>query len=331
MEFLRRTQIRLFRADKINVIPGIHHITVIVSNPKDTCDFYTRVLGLRLVKKTINFDDPCGYHLYFGDSVGSPGTVISVYPSSKAPRGRAGTGQATRISFAVGPRSLRYWYQRVRIQGMDVGGPVSHFGEDCISVTDPDGLRIEIVGVQEAPRLGPLSNSDIPDEHAIRGIHGVLVDLEGFESTRRVLTDVLGFRLQTEKGNRFRFSSHNGASGSLLDVLALPAGQPGTPGAGVIHHVAWRTPDALVLQKLRSRLLAAGINVTTELDRKYFRAAYFREPGGVMFALATDAPGFTVDEPLHDLGTSLQLPSWYEGHRTKIESILEPLQLPALA
>jgi glyoxalase family protein len=299
------------------MIPGIHHVTAIASDAQANYDFYVGFLGLRLIKKTVNFDDPTTYHLYYGDATGAPGTILTFFPWQGARRGRKGTGQPTVISFAVPVGSLSYWHDRARERAVAVEGPRRNFEQDYLTVNDPDGLRVELVEV------------DRPGEHAILGFHSVVLDEEGYERTAELLTETMGFRLAAEKGNRFRFTTGDGGPGSMLDVLCLPAGQRGTMGAGTVHHVAWRTQDDNAQASWRDRIAAAGLNVTPIIDRVYFHSIYFREPGGVLFEIATDGPGFMVDEDQAHLGSELKLPPWYETMRNQIESVLPPLRTSA--
>jgi catechol 2,3-dioxygenase-like lactoylglutathione lyase family enzyme len=313
-------------------IPGIHHVTALAGDPQQNLDFYTGVLGLRLVKLTVNFDDPETYHLYFGDEQGHPGTILTFFPWPGAARGRHGTGQLTVTAFSIPAGSMGYWADRLGAHGIEAGAPKTRFEEEVIEFQDPDGLRLELVA-QEAPAAGNAWTHDgpVPKAHAIRGFHSVTLSEEGYERTARLLVDTLGFRLQREAGTRFRFETGGGGAGALVDVLCLPDVLPGRVAVGTVHHVAWRTPDADVQESLREDIAALGYNVTPVIDRKYFHSVYFREPGGVLFEIATDQPGFAVDEPAGELGTRLMLPPWLEPSRAELEARLPPLRLPRLA
>jgi len=309
-------------------IPGLHHVTAIAGDPQHNVDFYTGVLGLRLVKLTVNFDDPGTYHLYFGDEAGRPGTLLSFFPWPGAHRGRRGTGQATTVSFSVPGTSLGYWTERLKRHGVASEGPRTRLTEEVLPFTDPDGLHLELVthggGASRAPRNG----GPIPPEVAICGFFGVTLSEEGFERTAASLTDILGFRLIAEENNRFRFSSAEGGPGTLLDVVCVPDTNRGKVAVGTVHHVAWRAPGQDAVAGLRERLAGAGFNVTPLIDRRYFRSIYFREPGGVLFEIATDAPGFTVDESADQLGSRLMLPPWLDVVRARVEYALPPLRIP---
>lgn len=297
------------------MITGLHHVTAISAKAQATYDFYTNVLGLRLVKRTLNFDDPTTYELYFGNANGSPGTLLTFYTWEGASRGQKGTGQATGFSFAVPENSLSYWYERARKLGVELDRPSRSFGQDCITLADPDGLRIQMVAT------GPSNVA----EHAISGLHSVMMDEEGFESTANLLTGSLGLRLSDTNGNRFRFAAGDSGPQTYIDVMCLPAGQRGEAGAGCIHHFALSACKESGLGMIRAKVADAGFNVTPVLDRTYFRCFYFREPGGVLFEIATDGPGFAIDEPLAELGSSLKLPRRYEPMRRRIESVLPAL------
>ena len=303
---------------------GIHHVTAIAGDPSSNVAFYAGVLGLRLVKKTVNFDDPETYHLYFGDEVGHPGTIMTFFPWPGAMRGRHGVGQLTVTSFAVAPQALGYWSERLRSHGV-TPEPSEVLGEEVLAFEDPDGLELEIVGVSNAAKRAGWAGGPVPAEHAIRGFAQVTLAEEGYEATARLLTEIMGFRLAAESGNRFRYAIGEGAEGTRVDVVCMPDGPPGRIAVGTIHHVAYRVAGDAEQEEWRERLAARGVNVTPVLDRQYFRSIYYREPGGVLFEIATDPPGFTVDEPIADLGTRLQLPPRLERARARIEAALPPL------
>lgn len=292
-------------------------------DPRANVAFYAGVLGLRLIKKTVNFDDPATYHLYFGDEVGHPGTIMTFFLWPGAMRGRRGAGQLTVTSFAVPPQSLGYWSERLHSHGDTDRTTI--LGEELLTFEDPDGLALEIVGVPNAANQTGWGRGPVPAQHAIRGFAHVTLAEEGYEATARLLTEVLGFRLVGESGNRFRYALGAGEPGTRVDVLCTPDAPPGRVAVGTVHHVAFRVASDIAQQEWRARLAARGVNVTPVLDRKYFRSIYFREPGGVLFEIATDPPGFTVDEPLADLGKKLQLPAQLERSRARIEAALPPL------
>ncbi|MFP3941752.1 MAG: ring-cleaving dioxygenase [Thermoanaerobaculia bacterium] len=308
-------------------IAGIHHVTAIATDPRRTLDFYTRVLGLRLVKRTVNFDDPGTYHLYFGDDLGRPGTVLTFFPWPLARRGIRGVGQATATAFSVPAGSLGFWQERLRGEGVAVEEPAERFGgEEGFAFQDPDGLKLELVAHEGADERPGWGRGPLPAEHAIRGFHSVTLSEQGYQATAELLTQVLGFRLVAEEGSRSRFEAGDGGPGARVDVHCAPSAPFGRVAAGSVHHVAWRVADEEAQAAWRERLAARGLNVTPVLDRQYFRSIYFREPGGVLFEIATDRPGFTLDESPDALGEALKLPPWLEPRRAEIEDALPELR-----
>jgi glyoxalase family protein len=311
-----------------NKIPGLHHVTAIASDPQRNLDFYVGLLGLRFVKRTVNFDDPGTYHLYFGDGRGTPGTILTFFPWTGARRGIRGTGQIEATAFAISPGSIGYWLERFKQQHVSAER-ISRFGEEGIRFTDPDGLLVELIASDSLPGIEPWPNSPIPPEHALRGFHSVSAALEGYERTSRLLTDSFGYRLIEESGNRFRFASPDeSAPGRIVDLLCLPDTGMGRVAAGSVHHIAFRAKDDAEQLQWREHLVGLGYNVTPVIDRTYFHSIYFREPGGVLFEIATEPPGFTLDEKLEELGTHLRLPPWMESARSQIEKVLPAIQPP---
>ena len=306
---------------------GIHHVTAIAEDPQENVDFYAGVLGLRLVKKTVNFDDPGSYHLYYGDASGTPGTIMTFFSWPGAARGRIGTGQVSATSFAVPQDSLGYWLERLLQHGVRFDQPVRRFDETMVAISDPDGLAIELVARPEIPNGEVWKGSPVPPEHAIRGISGVTLSERSEEVAENVLTNLLGFEKGEEEDGRTRYLSA-GSDRSFADVVALPGGAAGQTAVGTVHHVAWRAPDDETQETWREELEARGLHVTPILDRNYFRSIYFREPGGVLFEIATDPPGFAVDEDPDHLGEDLKLPPWLEKDRECIEEVLPPVHLP---
>lgn len=309
-------------------ILGIHHVTAIAGDPQGNVDFYAGVLGLRLVKKTVNFDDPATYHLYYGDEAGNPGTLLTFFPWPGARRGRQGTGQVSVVSLSIPQFSLGYWLERLITHGVRYEGPTRRFDEQVVAFRDPDGLALDLVTDGAVHDRSGWGAGPVPADHAIRGVSSVTLWEEGYELTARLLTETLGFRLIREDGNRFRFGVGSGGSGATVDVVLAPNFWQGVVAVGTVHHVAWRTHDDEEQRRWRETLAERGYNVTPVIDRKYFRAIYFREPGGVLFEISTDPPGFTVDEGLDDLGTRLQLPETLERYRSQLERALPPLHLP---
>ncbi len=314
---------------------GIHHVTAIASDPQRNLDFYAGVLGLRLVKRTVNFDDPETYHLYFGDEVGHPGSIMTFFPWPGARRGRQGTGQVAVTSFAVLPSALGFWIERFISHGISYEGPTRRVmgaqPEQVIAFKDPDGLMLEIVAHPNAEgRPAWAGAPGISLDRAIHGFYGVTLWAEHRDETERVL-DILGFRPVHEDGSTRRFAVGDTGPGTLVDVRSLPGFLRGVVGAGAVHHVAWRVSDDDTQLETREHVAHAGLQPTPVIDREYFHSVYFREPGGVLFELATDPPGFTVDEPVERLGERLTLPPQFEPRRSEIEAVLPPIHLPVSA
>lgn len=308
---------------------GIHHITAIAGDPQKNVDFYAGILGLRLVKLTINFDDPGTYHLYYGDGIGHPGTIITFFPWPNATRGRHGTGQVTATAFAVPAGAIEYWSNRLSLHNIAHRGPVLRFGEQVLSFADPDGLMIELIASDNVIAERAYAEGPVPAQHAIHGFHSATLTEEGYERTAALLAETMGFRLAQQESNRFRYAAASGGPGAFADVLCAPEEPPGRVAVGTIHHIAWRTPDDDQQGAWHDELARLGFNVTPMIDRKYFHSIYYREPGGILFEIATDPPGFAVDETPQELGSKLQLPPWLEAARQELLAILPPLQLPA--
>jgi glyoxalase family protein len=309
---------------------GIHHVTGIAGNPQRNVDFYVGVLGLRLVKKTVNFDDPTRYHFYYGDGLGSPGTVVTFFAwDTRNNKGRPGTGQVTTTSFSVPDQSLDAWSRRLEAKGFPSDGPQRGFGgQESVRVRDADGLEVELVATPGDTRPG-WSRGIVPPCEAIRGLYGVSLSLAECEGTEQLLSGTLGFRKVAEDGDRTRYEAGQGGAGNTVDLLHRPDAKGGRTGIGTNHHVAWRVVDDAAQQGLRAALLKRGNDVSEVMDRTYFRSIYFREPGGVLFEAATDPPGFDVDEERDRLGSELKLPSWLEPRRTEIEAALPPVVDPS--
>jgi glyoxalase family protein len=306
-------------------ISGIHHITAIASSASENLAFYRGLLGLRLVKKTVNFDDPYTYHLYYGDETGTPGTILTFFPWEGMPAGRRGSGMVTAVAFAVPLASMEFWTARLHDAGIGFSEH-SRFGERVVSFADPHGLDLELAGTEESPGVKPWRESPVPSDLQIRGFHSATATVTSHPMTGALLTEVLDLRRIGVEGKRFRFRmAGEGAAGVLYDVLEDPAVGKGVMGGGTVHHIAFRTPDPEVQKSWRQVLTAHGLDVTPVIDRKYFRSIYFREAGGVLFELATDPPGFTVDEEPDRLGLNLMLPQRYERIRGAIEQALTPL------
>lgn len=310
---------------------GIHHITAIAGDPQQNVDFYAGFLGLRLVKQTVNYDDPGTYHLYFGDELGRPGTLLTFFPWPGAPRGHNGVGQASVVSFSVFPDSLGFWEDRLASHGIAAERLESQFDEPVLAFSDPDGLRLELVADSRADVGYPWTAASVPVSQAIRGFHSVALLERAYEDTDALLTGEMGFRLVKAVGHRRRYVVGDGGPATWVDIVSAPDAPPGHVAVGTVHHVAWRTATDEAQQRWRQRLVKAYLGVTPVLDRQYFRSIYFREPGGVLFEIATDPPGFTVDEAPDALGTGLRLPPWLEPRRQALEARLPTLRLPPAA
>jgi glyoxalase family protein len=307
---------------------GIHHITAIAGDPQRNLDFYTGVLGLRLVKLTVNFDDPASYHLYYGDEIGRPGSILTFFPWPEGRRGRQGTGQAVTVALAIPPASLGFWIERLLAQGIKYEGPARRFDEQVLAFSDPDGLFLELIATPRAAGTEPWSDGPLPVEHAIRGLHGTTIWEDGDTGSADFLTRTMEFEAAGEDGNLHRFQSADTGVGTVVNLRRAQGFWRGAGGVGTVHHVAFRAPgDEAQLEK-RAAIEAQGLGITPVIDRQYFHSVYFREPGGVLFEIATEAPGFTIDEPIAELGTHLKLPPVYEVNRQEIERALPPLRLP---
>lgn len=308
-----------------NNILGLHHITAIADNAKRNFDFYTRVLGLRMVKKTVNFDDPGTYHFYFGDEVGTPGSILTFFPWEGIGRGKTGTGMATSIGYAIPEGSLQFWADRFTTFNVKHGAIEERFGEKYLSFEDPDGLNIDLIEPAAADNRKPWETADIKAAHATRGFHSITLTLRSIIGTAAILTDVFGYTLLQQEGNRYRYITSATDTAAIVDLIELPEQARGHNAAGTNHHVAFRVKDEAVLMEFRDKIVKRGLNITDKINRDYFFSLYFREPGGVLFELATENPGFATDETVENLGSSLRLPKQYEGSREQIEAHLPKL------
>ncbi|MBV9998945.1 MAG: ring-cleaving dioxygenase [Verrucomicrobia bacterium] len=310
-------------------IHGLHHVTAIASDPQRNLDFYVGLLGLRLVKRTVNFDDPGTYHFYFGDARGTPGTILTFFPWPDARPGIRGAGEIDAIAFAIGPESAGYWLERLKAHGVGAERGPRRFGEEMIRFSDPDGLSIELIAAPLEAGTEPWPGSTVPVEHSIRGFRGASAALGNCERTANLLTEVFGYRAVEEADGRFRFAAPGEAGpGKTLDLIRMPDRAPGRAGAGSVHHIAFRTPDDERQRACREFLVKSGYHLSPVMDRSYFHSIYFREPGGVLFEIATDPPGFTTDELPEELGLNLRLPPRLERMRPQIEAMLPPVTLP---
>jgi glyoxalase family protein len=308
-----------------NRILGLHHITAIAGNAKQNFEFYTKVLGLRMVKKTVNFDDPGTYHFYFGDEVGTPGTILTFFPWEGIGKGSTGTGMATDIGYSVPAGSLDFWADRFKQYNVHVGNVEERFGEQILPFEDPDGLKIDLIVTGKVDNRKSWTTTEVNEQAATKGFYSITLTLQNIDATAAILTDIFGYKLLQQEGNRYRFITDAIEGAAVVDIIEAPNMTPGRGAAGTNHHVAFRVKDDDVLMEYREIIAKKGLSITPKIDRDYFFSLYFREPGGVLFELATDNPGFSKDEPVDQLGSSLKLPKQYEGSRAKIEKILPAL------
>jgi glyoxalase family protein len=304
---------------------GIHHVTAICGDPKRNVAFYTGRLGLRMVKRTVNFDDPSAWHLYYGDETGRPGTALTFFARGEIAAGRNGNGMAVETAFAIPEASLGYWTQRLVALDVAHEAPEKRFGQTVVPLRDPDGMRLALVAAKAAGQIPGWSNGDVPAEHAIRGFHGVTLMVDAGQPTASVLTDAFGFKAKGAEGHWRRFVAEGETLGTVVDVRSAEGFLAGRQGAGSVHHVAFRAANDAAQADMVATIQAQGLRPTDQIDRCYFRSVYFREPGGVLFEIATDDPGFTLDEPRETLGSAIKLPPWYESHRAEIVAALPPL------
>jgi glyoxalase family protein len=305
---------------------GIHHITAIATEPQANLDFYTRVLGLRFVKRTVNFDDPSAYHFYFGDRTGRPGTAITFFPWPGARRGSRGVGQVVATSFAVPAASISYWEARLREHHIFWEKIGARFGDAALRLVDPDGLLLELIESSELDHVDLGYESEVPREFAIHGFHAPTLEVRHAKKTESLL-QALGFQLNAEENGRRRFSVNETLTSASIDLIERPDGEFGVNSAGTVHHIAFRCADEEEQVQWRNQLVDLGLHVTPVIDRQYFHSIYFREPGGILFEIATENPGFTADEPVEHLGENLKLPPAYEPNRAEIERALPPIVL----
>lgn len=304
---------------------GLHHITAIASDPKVNLAFYTRVLGLRFVKKSVNQDDPGTYHLYYGDDLGSPGTALTFFPWIGTRRGRPGTGQAFATAFSVPAESLPYWQERFAKLEVKTEPLETRLGEQVLPFFDPDGMRLELVATAETDSRAPAQSADVPAAQAIRGFHSSTLALTVAHATAELLTTTMGYRLVAQEKHRARYTTAAGGPGTYVDLLTDPALPRGLNGAGTVHHIAFRVATDADQIHAHELLSSLGLGVSPVIDRAYFKSIYYREPAGVLFEIATDQPGFAIDEPVESLGQKLSLPPRLEPLRREIEAALPPL------
>jgi glyoxalase family protein len=309
-----------------NRILGLHHITAIADNAQRNYDFYTKVLGLRLVKKTVNFDDPGTYHFYFGDEAGSPGTILTFFPWEGIGRGFTGSGMATNIGYSVPEGSLDFWVERFKEFNVKQQNIDTRLGEKYLSFDDPDGLKLEFIVPASVDNRTGWKTTDVNSDVAPKGFHSITLTVRNISPTAKILTDIFGYTMLSHEGNRYRFITDAIENANIVDIIEAPQLAPGRNAAGTNHHVAFRVKNDDILMDFREKIAGKGLNITPKIDRDYFFSLYFREPGGILFELATDNPGFTKDEDLNELGSTLKLPKQYETNRENIEKVLPVLQ-----
>jgi glyoxalase family protein len=305
-----------------NSILGLHHITAIAGNAQQNFDFYTKTMGLRLVKKTVNFDDPGTYHLYYGDQLGNAGTILTFFPWDGIGQGTEGVGMATEIGYAVPEGSLEFWLDRFAAQQLKPAALAERFGEQVLAFKDPDGLSLSLIVPKIADSRTPWETAEVNSSVATRGFHSTTLTLQRIDETAKVLTDIFGYRLLAQEGNRYRFITDTVENAGIVDLLETPNGQRGRNAAGTNHHVAFRVKNEEIQMEFREKILSKSLQITPKIDRDYFYSLYFREPGGVLFEIATDNPGFSADESEAELGTHLMLPHQHEHLRGELEGIL---------
>lgn len=309
-------------------VHGIHHVTAIAGDAQENLNFYVGVLGLRLVKRSVNQDAPDTYHFFYADADGTPGTDLTFFPWPAMPPARLGVGLSVEVAFSVAPASLAYWQERLDRHGVRVDALEERFGETVLPFVDPHGLRLALVATAAPIATTPWAQSTVPPEHQLQGMHSVRLWEGRLAPTAAHLTGVLGFQELGEENGWHRFGVDGGGAGKVVDVKELPGERRGAWGVGAIHHVAWRVADTAEEMAVRAAVAAAGLQPTTQIDRFWFKSVYFKEPGGVLFELATDGPGFDRDEDPARLGEQLILPPWLEAHRAAIEASLPAVEMP---
>ena len=306
-------------------VTGLHHVTCIAGDPQRNLDFYTGTLGMRLVKRSVNQDAPDTYHLFYADAEGHAGSDLTFFPWPELPPGRRGVGLTNEVALAVPPGTLGWWSDRLRAAGVRVGEPTTWFGEPVLPFEDPDGLALALVETGDPREFTPWAESPVDAARQIRGLHAVRMAQLDLAPTAGFLTGGLGFTAAGEERGWQRFTVRGGGSSRSLDIQVLPDAQRGTWGLGSVHHIAWRVPDDAAQREVQASVAKAGGRPTEVIDRFWFRSVYFREPGGALFEVATDGPGFAVDEPTESLGERLILPPWLEPRRAAIERSLPRL------
>ncbi|OXA89945.1 ring-cleaving dioxygenase [Flavobacterium hercynium] len=306
-----------------NKILGLHHITAIAGDAKRNFDFYSKILGLRFIKKTVNFDDPGTYHFYFGDEVGSAGTILTFFPWGEGiQQGRKGSGMATEIGYSVPKGSLDFWQKRFEQYNVIYNKPAEKFGEKYLTFLDPDGLKLELIESKTADTRKAWETDEVKADVATKGFHNITLTLNSIKATAAILTEIFGYKLIDQDVNRFRYATDAVENAAIVDLVELAEEKRGHVANGSVHHVAFRVENDAILMHFRQKIEEYGLSITPQIDRNYFHSLYFREPGGVLFEIATENPGFMVDESLEELGQNLKLPAQYESDRASIEAHL---------
>lgn len=308
-------------------IKGLHHVTAIARDPQRNIDFYRNVLGQRLVKRTVNFDAPDTYHFYFGDETGSPGNILTFFAWPNMRRGVRGNAVTNAVAYNVPIGSLDFWQEHLKQNGVVTKPIEKRFGEDVLPFDDPDGMHVELVESASAPPVHFWEEGPIPQAYALKGFHSVTLWLDEVEPTAELLTKQMGYTAAGNEGDRYRFIGDSNVPGHIVDIIYRPGKVPAGFGAGSIHHIAFRTPTDEEQLEYQTSIREAGFRVTEVMDRSYFHSIYFREHGGVLFEIATEPPGFAIDERTQSLGETLKLPEWYEPNRAAIEQSLPPVTL----
>lgn len=314
----------------MDAIKGLHHVTAIASDPQRNVDFYRNVLGQRLVKRTVNFDAPDTYHFYFADEIGNPGSVLTFFAWPNMRRGVRGNGETHAIAYNVPVGSLTFWQEHLKQNGITAKPVETRFGENVLTFTDPDGMGVELIETANLPKVNFWEQGPIPPEYGLHGFHSVTLWLEKIEPTAELLTAQMGYQAAGYEENRYRFTAEQSALGHTIDLVERTGKSQAGFGVGSIHHIAFRVPSDQEQLQYQSLIRNAGFRVTEVLDRSYFHSIYFREHGGVLFEIATETPGFAIDEPVNALGEALKLPEWFESNRTAIEESLAPLELKSI-
>lgn len=311
----------------MNEILGLHHITAIAGDAQRNYDFYTKTLGFRLVKRTVNFDDPKTYHFYYGNEVGAPGTILTFFPWPNVKKGKDGAGMATEVGYATPKDSLNFWKSRFEKQNVLHVDINERFGEKYLSFQDPDGLHLQLIETKKKDERIGIKTNEISTDVAIKGFHTVALTLNRIEATAAILTEIFDYKLLKQEGNRYRYRTDAVENAALVDLIEEPGAQTGINAGGTNHHIAFRVKDEETLMAYREKVLLKGFQITPKINRDYFFSLYFREPGGVLFEIATDNPGFATDETVENLGSSLQIPDQYKHMRDVIEKGLPKLKI----